>query len=149
MPHVGSERMTEVRRGLGPSRMGEQISEIDQQQQCNSISQRMASLKELIRRAKGLRALDTTQNSGKAAQECEWSHRLCTDVLPGDIGLRFMDEAVEIVNMTGIVWICQSRQCRSQGRRGCHFSALHSDFAQRNAEYHVWRMPNLQAGPNG
>lgn len=43
----GSVRMKEVIRGLGPPWMGEQISEIDQQQQCYFINPRMVSLEVL------------------------------------------------------------------------------------------------------
>lgn len=44
MLHAGSVRMKEVMRGLGPSWMGEQISQIDQQLQCYFINPRLVSL---------------------------------------------------------------------------------------------------------
>lgn len=103
MPHVGSERMEEVRRGLGPSRMGEQISEIDQQQQCNSISQRMVSLKELIWRAKGSRTLDTTQNCSCSVNDSIVCAPTGSQVMV-DWGL--WTRLLSSSNMTWLVWIC-------------------------------------------
>lgn len=65
MLHVYSVRMKEVTGGLGPSWMGEQISEIDQQQQCcYFVSPHMVSLEVFIWCAQDFRTRNRTKKHG-------------------------------------------------------------------------------------
>ncbi len=75
--------------GLGPSWMGEQISEIDQQQQCYFISSYMVSLEVLIWCAQDFRTWDSTNPGSLPFLVVRTLHKdinsITCDIFPGDI----------------------------------------------------------------
>lgn len=111
MLHVGPVWMKEVMRGLGPPWMGEQISEIDQQQQCYFISPCMASLEVLIWCAQDFRTWNrtntrvTTISSSKNATQGYKEHHLCTDTFPGYI------KAYGLICCACITWLGLFKYC--------------------------------------
>lgn len=100
---LGPAWIKEVMRGLGPPWMGEQISEIDQWQQCYFISPCMVSLEVLIWCAQDFRnRIKNMVTIPFLVCKGYREHHLCTHIHPGDVTLRFIAESVALV----VIVIC-------------------------------------------